>query len=86
MYELIIEELCLAGVAEELDTPKWMDMNGKEVDEELAYGCKVTHAVTYPEWIIFMDEVGSDTSQKGDGHIGGEKRLGPASRDRTDST
>ena len=33
--------------------------------------CKVTHYLTHPEMCIVMDEVGGNTSQKGDGNIGG---------------
>ena len=37
-----------------------------------AFGCKVTLEILHPEMIILADEVGCNTSQKGDGHVGGE--------------
>ena len=51
-------------------------MNGdgeivKSRDE--AVGLKVTVEITHPQWIIFGDEVGTDLSQKEDGHVGGQK-------------
>ena len=33
-------------------------------------GCKVTHELTHLEMGIAMNEVGGNTSQKGDGYIG----------------
>mmetsp|Transcript_12989 Transcript_12989/g.15241 ORF Transcript_12989/g.15241 Transcript_12989/m.15241 type:complete len:145 (-) Transcript_12989:100-534(-) len=35
-------------------------------------GYKVTHEINHPKMYIVMDEVGGNTSQKGDGHIGGK--------------
>ena len=52
-----------------------MDRSGKIVDEEDAVGCKVTHDLLKPEMCIVMDEVGGNTSQKGDGNIGGELKV-----------
>ena len=43
-----------------------------EVD---AAGCKVTHDITLPEMVVVVDEVGGNTNQKGDGHIGGELMM-----------
>ena len=63
MYELIGEEMIGAGVAQKIE-PVWMNSKGDVVDEENAVGCKVDLDITHPDWIIFMDEVGSDTSQK----------------------
>ena len=42
------------------------------------FGCKVTHRILRPDMMLCGDEVGADTSQKGDGAIGGEKLLCPA--------
>ena len=41
----------------------------------MAYGCKVNVNITHPEIVITADEEGSSTSQKGDGHIGGESYV-----------
>ena len=35
------------------------------------------YTLIHPEKFLFLDEVGSNTSQKSDGHCGGEKFLVP---------
>jgi len=40
-----------------------------------AYGRNTQFELVHPEKVIFVDEVGSNTSQKNDGNIGGEKFL-----------
>ena len=78
MYETIEEKLIEAGVAEKYDEPVWKTKEGKLVSENekhLAYGCKVGLPITHPDMVIMTDEVGSSTSQKGDGHIGGENYV-----------
>ena len=75
MYDHVIEEMCDAGVAEKLDSPVWMDRDGKECQPIEAFGCKVTHRIKHPDMCIVGDEVGGNTSQKGDGHIGGTLHL-----------
>ena len=37
--------------------------------------CKVTYVITYPEYFIFLDEVGGNTNQKGDGQLGGDLMI-----------
>ena len=39
------------------------------------FWCKVTHCITCPDIIVCMEKVGADTSQKGDGAVGGEKLV-----------
>ena len=63
------------GVAYEFNTPVWIDENGVEVDKSNAFGCLCTHKIIHLEMCVVADEVGSNTSQKGDGHIGGKKFL-----------
>ena len=45
------------------------------LNESEAYGCKVSLNITHPEWMVMADEVGGNTSQKGDGAVGGRKLL-----------
>ena len=40
-----------------------------------AFGCKVTHQIIHPEYVIVFDELGGNTSQKGDGNVGGQLML-----------
>ena len=75
MYNCIADELVDAGLAEVLPTPVWMNTKGEEVSAEDSFGCKVTHNITHPDYVIVMDEVGGDTNQKGDGNIGGELMM-----------
>ena len=49
-----------------------MDKERNIVAKEDAFGCKVTHNITHHDHVIVLDEVGGNTSQKGDGHISGE--------------
>ena len=72
MYNGVITEFVDAKVAVERDSPAWMDRTGNVVEESEAFGCKVTHDIIHPEYVLVMDEVGGNTSQKGDGHVGGE--------------
>ena len=64
-----------AGVAERLENPVWMNKSGEEVNEDDAFGCKVTHKITRPDMCLVVDEVGGNTNQKGDGNVGGELQL-----------
>ena len=64
-----------AKVAVKLNTPVWQDLKGHKYEPEAAMGYKVTHEITQPEMCVVMDEVGGNTSQKNDGHIGGRKLV-----------
>ena len=72
MYDQVYEQMEDAGVAVKYDRARWMDKQGNDVLEENAFGYMVTHNLEYPEMCIVMDEVGGNTSQKGDGHKGGQ--------------
>ena len=54
------------------DEPMWQDFDGNSCLEKDAFGCKFNHNLIHPEMCIIMDEVGGNTSQKGDRHIRGE--------------
>ena len=69
MYDFVGDELVAAGIAVELEEPVWMNALGKIVAEELSFGCKVSHNIIHPEYGIVLDEVGSNTDQKGGGNI-----------------
>jgi hypothetical protein len=65
------------GVAKELYDWVYQNREGNIVseDDEARYGHKTKHVLTHPECMLFVDEVGSNTSQKQDGHIGGRKLV-----------
>ena len=75
MYLHIGEEMEEAQVAVKLDDPVWMDKDGNIVEEGQAFGQKVTHRITRPDMFLVGDEVGGNTSQLGDGNIGGKLML-----------
>ena len=75
MYINVYDAMVDAGVAVEFDDPVWMDSKGNEVEERYAFGQSCTHKLIHPEVCVVADEVGGNTSQKGDGHEGGRKFL-----------
>jgi hypothetical protein len=76
MYDGVYDEMVAAGVAKHLDEKVWMDISGNIVEcKEKAYGMQVDTVLTHPNYVLFVDEVGNNTNQKKDGHIGGAKYL-----------
>jgi hypothetical protein len=45
------------------------------VAEEKAYGLASQHELIHPDWLLFVDEYGSNTLQAKDGQVGGQKFL-----------
>ena len=72
MYDQVYEEMEDAKVAVKLNELVWQDSKGLACEPETAMGYKVTHEITHPEMCVVMDEIGGNTSQEGDGHIGGK--------------
>jgi hypothetical protein len=64
-----------AGVAAKLSEPMWLNEKQQLTDEDNAFGQKATHLLMRPDYIVFVDEVGCNTSQEGDGARGGEKKI-----------
>ena len=54
-----------------------LDNEGKVTNQENAHGRKATQILTRPDMAVSVDEVGGDTSQEGDGAVGGQKRIVP---------
>jgi hypothetical protein len=48
-------------------------MGNPKDDETKRFGLKQNFKITKPEWILFADESGFNTSQKKDGHVSGQK-------------
>ena len=69
MYDHGIEERCDAGVAEKLGSPVWTNRDDEEFQHSESFRCNVTHRIKYHDMCIVGDEVGGNSSQKGDGHI-----------------
>lgn len=78
MYELVYEQMVEAGIASHLPEEEhyWVDRSGNRVNsEEEAIGHKCSMKLDHPDWLLFGDEVGTDTAQDSDGHIGGQTYL-----------
>ena len=64
-----------SGLANEREVAAWIDIGGNIVQAKNAFGCKVTHNIDEPDWVLVMDEVGGNTNQKVDGNVGGELQM-----------
>jgi hypothetical protein len=74
MYAFIYEKLAEKGLAEVWETEKMLDKEGNEVtNKEDMYGRPTKYNLTHPEKLIFVDEVGDNTSQANDGNKTGTK-------------
>jgi hypothetical protein len=74
MYDVIYDEMVDACVAVSLQHPIFTDINGIPEDHETKrFGLAQPIKITKPEWILFADESGFNTSQKKDGHVGGQR-------------
>jgi hypothetical protein len=75
MYDVIYDQLVDARVACLREIPVFMNQAGEIVDESEKYGELVDIEVLHPEYILFGDETGCNTSQQKDSHEGGRKFL-----------
>ena len=76
MYDDVYAKMVDARVAIELPDDVWLDAEGKVVEkQEDAIGRKTKYIMTRPNYCVFVDEVGDNTSQKDDGNIGGTKYV-----------
>jgi hypothetical protein len=75
MYDEVYDAMVVAGVAKKLDFPIWVNCKGIETHELDAFGRMATHTLCHPDYVIFVDEVGCNTSQEGDGAHGGERKI-----------
>ena len=84
MCDSVYDKMVMAGVAEKVSNLLMYDKNGNETnDESLMVGRKTSYRVTKPSSIVFADETGCITNQRGDGYIGG--RLHVLAANATDS-
>ena len=80
MYDTVYNEMVTGGIAEKLDVEVMHDRKGETVNNvEDSFGLPTMYKLLHPEKLIFVDEVGSNTSQTKDGNVGGEKFLCEAS-------
>ena len=78
MYTEVYQQMVSSGIAHKLDTPVRLNKNSKIVElEEEAFGLKTEYLLHHPSKLIFIDEVGSNTSQTKDGNYRGKKFIVP---------
>lgn len=78
MYDSAYESMVKCGVAEKVSTAIMYDKEGKEVDNpNLMHGLPSMYRMLKPENCLFVDETGSNTNMKEDGHIGGRQYVLP---------
>ncbi len=54
------------------DHAVWQNEAGEVVNSEKeAHGCQSQYELIHPNFLVFLDEVGSNTSQAKDGAVGG---------------
>jgi hypothetical protein len=71
-YEKMVESRIAIKMLEEI----WLDKDGVVVEEEhLAFGRKKKYVMSRLNYLVFVDEVGDNTSQKDVGNIAGTKYV-----------
>jgi len=80
MYKHIRIEIEDGGLKTPFDFPVLMDLNDnvatdREGESTTHFGLPITHQLSHPDNLLFIDEMGINTNQKEDGHDGGEKCL-----------
>ena len=75
MYDIIYDQMVEAHVAVACDSPVFCNKHGNIVSEDKKYGKANTIKITHPNYIVFADETGCNTSMKKNGHIAGTKYL-----------
>ena len=74
MYNEVYEAMMECKVAIKRMHPAYETADGTPTTEwKDVFGIPCTHKIDHQEMCLVVDEVGSDLSQKGDGHIGGSK-------------
>ena len=76
MYEIVYDAMAVTGIPIKLDDEVMVDINGNiTTNQDEQFGRKTRYLLTRPEMLLFVDEVGDNTSQKNDGNIGGQKFM-----------
>jgi hypothetical protein len=76
MYEEVYKQMVECGVASKVSTKVHVDKSGSIVESESdGFGLPTQYLMHRPDKVLFVDEVGSNTSTTKDGNVGGEKFL-----------
>ena len=85
MYNCVYAQMVNAGVAEKTEEFTSYDKEGQVIvnDSQTVFGKPTQYKITHPEMILFVDECGSNTNQKNDGQVGGQKYIFSKDGDNT---
>ena len=76
MYQEVYEEMVKGGIATKQIDEAVLNIDGESTtDANTATGLATRYKMCRPDKLIFVDEVGSNTSTTKDGNVGGEKFL-----------
>ncbi|KAI2501029.1 hypothetical protein MHU86_13441 [Fragilaria crotonensis] len=75
MYREVYEEMVKGGIATKQTDEIFLNRDGEPTNENAASGLPTSYMMQHPDKIIFVDEVGSNTSTTKDGNVGGENYL-----------
>ena len=76
MYAGVYAAMVSSRVAIELEEEVMVRLDGSITsNKEEQAGRKTKYLLTRPEFVLFVDEVGCNTSQKNDGNNGGQKFI-----------
>ena len=74
MHDEVYDVMVECKVASKHPHPVYKTSDGNiAIDWREKFGIQCTHNIYQPEMCLLIEEVGSDLSQKGYGHIGGAK-------------
>jgi hypothetical protein len=62
MYDVIYDNYVVANVARIRETPVYLDQSGNIVGEKDKFGEAVDLEIMHPDYILFGDETGCNTS------------------------
>jgi hypothetical protein len=75
MYDEIFEQMANRGIAFKVNRKLLLSKDGEIVEHQhKAFGLPTEYMMQCPDKLLFVDEVGSNTSTK-DGNVGGGKFL-----------
>ena len=76
MYDEIYERMANRGIASKVNRKLLLSKDGEIVEHRHeAFGLPTEYMMQRPDKLLFVDEVGSNTSTTKDGNVGGEKFL-----------
>jgi hypothetical protein len=78
MYDLVYEEMVKSGVAAYTNEPLYFDRDGNELSSDKAdevFGLPTNIKLVHPNYLLFVDEVGSNTDMKKDKQQGKQRVI-----------